>query len=232
MECKLKKISMACKCYPWYIPRNSEDNDKLPLCGRIGNQCFAKQLKRYHDEARYCKHCKDDCTMVHFFSTLQREPFSTNQLERDILFNPEKSTGMLSNYLMDPKRVFTDDLSRNITKFFYNFSSDEELAKTRFQRDIAVLNFFFDTPIITLIQLELKTTMFDMISAVGGTLGLFTGISVITIAEIGWWIWTFVAASIRNSSNKAKRVINQRRSTRREKIRSVNIFRNLYNFAI
>ena len=219
MECKLKKISITCKCYPWYIPRNSGDKEKLPLCGRIGNQCFAKQLKRFHDEATYCKHCKDDCTMVHFFSTLQREPFSTNQLERDMLFNPEKSTGMLSNYLIDPERVFTDDLSRNITKFFYNLSSDEALARERFRRDIAVLNFFFDTPIITLIQLELKTTMFDMISAVGGTLGLFTGISVITIAEIGWWVWAFVAASIRNSSVKAKQVIDQRRSTRRERRR-------------
>ena len=219
MECKLKKISTTCKCFPWYIPRSATEKEKLPLCGRIGNRCFAKQLKRHHDETTYCKHCKDDCTMVHFFSTLQREPFSTNQQERDILFNPEKSTGILSNYLIDPKRVFTDDLNRNITKFFYNLSSDEAFAKTRFQRDIAVLNFFFDTPIITLIQLELKTTMFDMISAVGGTLGLFTGISVITIAEIGWWIWTFVTASIKNSSVKAKRVIDQRRTTRRQRRR-------------
>ena len=52
-----------------------------------------------------------------------------------------------------------------------------------FFQDIAILNFFFDTPIITEITVELRTNVFDMISAIGGTLGLFTGISVITIGN-------------------------------------------------
>jgi len=58
------------------------------------------------------------------------------------------------------------------------------MARERFRRDIAVLNFYYDTPIITGITLELRTSVFDMISAVGGTLGLFTGISVIAFALV------------------------------------------------
>ena len=54
-------------------------------------------------------------------------------------------------------------------------------------QDIAILNFFFDTPIITEITLEMRTNVYDMISAVGGTLGLFTGISIITFVEIVYW---------------------------------------------
>ena len=54
-------------------------------------------------------------------------------------------------------------------------------------QDIAILNFFFDTPIITEITLEMRTNIYDMISAVGGTLGLFTGISIITFVEIVYW---------------------------------------------
>ena len=155
--------------------------------------------------------------MVHFFSTLQREPFSTNQAERDILFNSRTSGGLLANYLIDPQRIFNDELSRNITKFTYNLSSDIELADEKFRRDIAVLNFFFDTPIITAIQQELKTTVFDMISAIGGTLGLFTGISVITMAELTWWIWTFSAAAFKQASQRARGALQDRRSFIRSK---------------
>ena len=54
------------------------------------------------------------------------------------------------------------------------------------------MNFFLDTPIITEITLEVRTNVYDMISAVGGTLGLFTGISVITIVEVVYWIGRFL----------------------------------------
>ena len=212
MECKLKKISLACNCSPWYIPRQLNDEANLDICGRKGNQCFAYHLKSYRDEEMTdCKDCKDDCQMVHFFSTLNREPFSTNQAERDTLFNGKTSSGLLANYLIDPQRIFIDELSRNITKFTYNLSSDIELADERFRRDIAVLNFFFDTPIITQITQELKTTVFDMISAIGGTLGLFTGISVITMVELIWWIWSFASAAIKQASHKAKGSIKDRK---------------------
>ena len=46
---------------------------------------------------------------------------------------------------------------KNLTKLAYNLESDVELASLRFDEDIAVLNFFFDTPIITQINMELKT---------------------------------------------------------------------------
>ena len=54
------------------------------------------------------------------------------------------------------------------------------------------MNFFLDTPIITEITLEVRTNIYDMISAIGGTLGLFTGISVITVVEVIYWIGRFL----------------------------------------
>ena len=49
-----------------------------------------------------------------------------------------------------------------------------------------------DTPIITEITLEVRTNVYGMISAIGGTLGLFTGISVITFVEVIYWICKFL----------------------------------------
>ena len=39
--------------------------------------------------------------MVHFFTTLQREPFETNKAVRDTWFNPEEKSGILADYLFD-----------------------------------------------------------------------------------------------------------------------------------
>ena len=69
-------------------------------------------------------------------------------------------------------------------------------------QDIAIMNFFFDTPIITEITLELRTSIFDMISAIGGTLGLFTGISVITLVEVAYWSGKFAIVCFQSSRQK------------------------------
>jgi hypothetical protein len=100
---------------------------------------------------------------------------------------------------------WTLQLSKNITKLAHNFSSDLEMARERFRRDIAVLNFYYDTPIITGITLELRTSIFDMISAVGGTLGLFTGISVITLVEVCYWSVCFGCIAIKRFTANARR---------------------------
>ena len=73
----------------------------------------------------------------------------------------------------------------------------ESLADDRFRSDLTVLNFFFDTPIITRITLEMRITVFDQISAVGGALGLFTGVSLITFAELVYWVVQFVFVGTR-----------------------------------
>lgn len=214
MECKLKKVSKRCGCQPWYMFYKLADDDDdggmgeasgnasykagaaretTVICGSAGNECFRSQMEKYKDsltDRTECD-CRNDCEMVHFFATLQREPFSTNVAERRLLFDRDSSSGRLANYLLDPGNVFTDDLSRNVSKMVHGLDTDAELAEERFRRDVAVLNFFFDTPIITQIRLELRTTIFDMISAVGGTLGLFTGVSVITFIEIFWWLVQF-----------------------------------------
>ena len=39
--------------------------------------------------------------------------------------------------------------------------------------------------------MEVRTNIYDMISSIGGTLGLFTGISVITLVEVFYWMCQF-----------------------------------------
>ena len=129
---------------------------------------------------------------------MQREPFSTNIAEREALKQE------LNNYLLDPKNVFIDESTKDVTKAEYNLTSNDELAQERFIGDISVLNFFFDTPIITQIGLEMRVSMFDKLSAIGGTLGLYTGISIITMIETVWWLFQFVHYALRHKTFKSK----------------------------
>ena len=50
----------------------------------------------------------------------------------------------------------TNRLSKYITMLAHNTTNYEEIALKRFEENIGVLNFYFDTPIITQIQLELR----------------------------------------------------------------------------
>ena len=196
MECRIKKVSSVCHCLPWFIPRTSENDPQF--CGKVGLQCFTKELEKTFKMSKItCEHCKDDCQMNHWYSSLERQPFQKVENREKKLFHRPTSSGYLSKYLIDPDNVFTDEFSRNLTMFTYGIRSKEHFAEERFRRDISICNFFFDTPLITEIKQEVKTTIFDMISAVGGTIALFTGVSVITLVELGWWMWKLTIAMIR-----------------------------------
>ena len=80
----MKKISKLCRCAPWFVPRNlrsknvSENNEEdsindLPICNLDGSKCFEEKSKAYKHELVDRKECdcKNDCEMVHIFSTLQ-----------------------------------------------------------------------------------------------------------------------------------------------------------------
>ena len=193
MECRIKKISMICRCLPWFIPRTSEND--LQLCEKNGHDCFKKELEKLSDisnmnSATECTNCMSDCIDDHWITKLERQPFHYVQHRKKELFNRATSSGYLANYLIDPENIFTDELTRNITMLAYGSKSRKHFAEQRFKNDISVCNFFFDTPYITEIRRELKTSMFDMITAMGGTIALFTGVSAITLSELGFGMFS------------------------------------------
>ena len=104
----------------------------------------------------------------------------------------------LQNYLVDPEHKIIDEGTKDVTKALYNITDSDKFAEERIRKDISVLNFFFDTPIITQIGLKMRVSMFDKLSAIGGTLGLYTGISIITMIETVWWLIQFGIYAFRN----------------------------------
>ena len=54
--------------------------------------------------------------------------------------------------------------------------------------------------------MEIRVNIFDQISAIGGTLGLFTGVSLITFVEIIYWLVRFVSISLFGEPGEQKRI--------------------------
>jgi len=196
LECRLKRAVSACGCAPWYLAPNLA----APVCGPGGNRCVRLRLARDRaaDKGACEADCLTNCEMVHFFATGTRESYDEHQdLHPEFWLDEETGQGVLANYLRDPEHFFHDEVSKAILTLATNSNDFDEVARRRFREDISVLNFFFDTPIITQINLELRTNVFDQISAIGGTLGLFTGISVITFIEVLYWTGRFIFEACR-----------------------------------
>lgn len=192
LECKMKKIAQKCGCSPWFV--NQQD---LKLCNEVGNSCVQNSLNIYTDDLtdRQECDCRSDCGGIHFFATEKQRVYDNGNTQADpkVYFHNNgngKSSGMLENYLEDPGFVFTDEMTSNLTQLMYG-KNRSQLAMDRFKNDITILNFFFDTPIITRITLKMRINIFDQISAIGGTLGLFTGVSLITFVEVIYWLIRF-----------------------------------------
>ena len=72
-----------------------------------------------------------------------------------------------------------------------NLVTNKVIEYDAYERDIAILNVFFETPSALEYTTGQSKTWFDFISAVGGNGGLFIGFSIVTILEI---IWLFFRA--------------------------------------
>ena len=59
----------------------------------------------------------------------------------------------------------------------------------------------FDTPSYDRITKDRAAKFVDMLSAIGGTMGLLTGFSIISLIEIGYFTFMFVFNIIKNKLN-------------------------------
>ena len=54
------------------------------------------------------------------------------------------------------------------------------------------MKIYFETPTIDVITKDRAAKFVDMLSAIGGTMGLLTGVSIISLVEIGYFTVKFI----------------------------------------
>ena len=75
------------------------------------------------------------------------------------------------------------------------FSADDYKA---FNTKLKFVRIFFDTPTFDRIRKDTRMKIADCISAVGGTMGLFTGFSVISAIEILYFVLKSISCICRS----------------------------------
>ena len=81
---------------------------------------------------------------------------------------------------------------------YLHIFSDYEWGKNK----LRFVRIFFDTPTIEVITKDRAAKFVDMLSAIGGTMGLLTGFSLISGVEILYFAAKIVWSHIRKNKNE------------------------------
>ena len=92
-----------------------------------------------------------------------------------------------------------DKISDSSTQYPY----DKQSYLRRLSKGFSLVQIFFRTPQKTVITKDAKVTETDMVSNIGGTIGIFLGLSTISVLDkIIDWLATFYATKIDKIKNK------------------------------
>ena len=142
-----------------------------------------------------CKYCLPGCNRIIYQKSVTFQPFrkcdETNFGMSDFctfeLLNTipgPQMWGKLAQEKMKNMSIQDSSLQDKIVSSYRMSTGNVEYDA--FEKDIAMLKVFFESP--TAVLITTKQTWIDFVSAVGGNGGLFIGFSLVTILELIWLI--------------------------------------------
>ena len=192
-------------CFPWYFPINDTSN------ARLCDPWEAREFKSHMSSLPYdaCDDCMPDCVTTIYSTSVTAAPFRRcdyKNLGISFLCNFEEALKppiwgqrVLDQYLSDIQQVpdYIDSLvSSNQRKFADSRATGKEIFKAAnekspdydaYEKDIAMVTFFFETSTVFEFSREKRMTLVQYISQMGGLLGLCMGFSFISAIEIVYW---------------------------------------------
>ncbi len=214
--CALKNLTTHNNgsCFPWDMPTIQKDT---PLCDGYRAYQFYKAYKSYKPlEDPNCD-CLPDCEKTTFKSEIAtvrlRDEMICNYISSD--FSPPLDTeygspaamgawrfngGLPSMYHRDYvyARLIDPD-ERKLVRFSKWGRDDkyfEQLCYERYSSFYAYLIVQIREPNVVQVARNVKVTFSEKLGIAGGTIGLFTGLSFISVIEIGYWLIRFVLERI------------------------------------
>lgn len=189
-------------CIPWYFPKNSSS------LARICDPWEAKTFKEHMSnisEAE-CSYCLPDCSYTLYSASVTAAPFRRcdyknlgtsylcdfnkfikppiwgqqvlDQYQKEVDQVPDKISQLVETNL----RKFADPAASG-TEVFTAYKNEPQTYNA-YDKDIAMVTFFFETTTVFEFSRELRMTFIQYISQIGGLLGLCLGFSFISAVEI------------------------------------------------
>ena len=179
LECALNHSLAICKCIPWYFPN---DFKEMPICDMFGSKCVDMVLS---DETYY-KDCSDQCLEACQSVSYSAIPSYLQIKPEEICAQPHFKDIFVELYENQNEFIGFDIMTTGNWKNWDNWFDYEsnEFCKEYLKKYVAIVT--IETPVDTVIKSKriARTTFNEQLAVVGGTLGLFTGISILSVIEV------------------------------------------------
>ena len=193
LECRMTEAARHCGCTPWNYPTI----EGSLLCDAVGIHCFEQVLRRMTNNTS-CD-CPNNCEDVtySFLGSSKRieelncpkEPHEDNWIH-DFYYKDSLPKKFLAfyDYVTDNKEYGEKELCKKNMKYraIVNF----QLVTQSVSRTTQDLKQSFADKLSTFgkFHAQLQCGVFFIVIILGGTLGLFTGMSILSMAEVIFWI--------------------------------------------
>ena len=209
-----------CNCIPWDLPRNNTHQLKT-ICKDDGKDCFQRKMANVTKMEENQCFCLSDCSIakypysevplpledhciigkyfdeqkgyldqVGYFMTKEVDWYK--KLSKDVLeANP--STLAFLRVPLDKSMIWKDweSLNRTVTDIYYT-----ELCKQIQNEDKIRITIRLEGSTFMELKRFLRVSFTDQLGSIGGTLGLFSGFSLLAIVELIHWVCMIVCSIV------------------------------------
>ena len=202
VECAWRHAKEICLCVPWFLKGYFPE---VPLCELFGNKCFRDVVDtRYKRLTGLCRNqCLPDCEITEFTikKTTNKRVF-TSQLCNRYMKGSEEEKKLICGYY-EEKFDVKDPVMRALA-VNPNYEPDGSSIK--------YVRIYPEGKTTMKILMTATVTIIDMISNIGGTLGLFSGFSILSGCELIYWTCQCLGGKKKDKSTKlrGKRVVNSK----------------------
>ena len=193
-ECAMKRAISVCKCIPWHYPNHFKLH---PICEMFGGYCFDQVIS---DETNYrgCKYqCLKDCHGTEYIIIENVFPIDYKEVCRKGSFHDEQFKHNFQQHFVfhNYKTLVQGGHIPDLEKSYKNGSLCEEYVKTF----VGFVDVYSPTAFVILTKRDKAVFFYDKLGTIGGTFGLFIGMSLLSFAEvailllgIGYHAWQIV----------------------------------------
>ena len=178
-ECGLKEAEKACGCVPWNYP----GSNSMMMCDLFGNRCFEDALSGF-DSTLNCGHCKKDCEKVIYAVHQSSYPLADVQE-----FCLTDKFGVRS--LTDKKNAYVKSI---YPELYHRGGLD---CSDVVVNDLAVVKIEFGGRTAQVLYQDVSNTIQVRVAVIGGTLSLFTGMSIIGLIEFAAFLISVLLKAVK-----------------------------------
>ena len=186
-ECAVKRAVSVCKCMPWFYTNNFEST---PICNSFSGYCFEHFISDESNYKRCGDLCKEDCRGIPMTVVTTYVPINAVDLCKEGSFFKKhlirsfRQHFVFKNY---ETLVTGDGQIPDLQASMANGS----LCYQFIEEFIAMVSVESPTSTVAKSAREPRVTFMDQLGTIGGTLGLFTGMSLLSMFEVAFFLFAY-----------------------------------------